>query len=61
MYAIRSYYDLNQGALVSLLERARWEVVARGPGMDYFGRQRIWPALRKSTIDGVVAFTPSEL
>ena len=46
-----SYGHLNQGALVSLLERARWEVVARGPGMDYFGRQRIWPALRKSTIE----------
>lgn len=46
-----SYGHLNQGALVSLLERARWEVVARGPGMDYFGRQRVWPALRKSTIE----------
>jgi len=46
-----SYGHLNQAALVSLLERARWEVVARGPGMDYFSRQRIWPALRKSTIE----------
>jgi YbgC/YbaW family acyl-CoA thioester hydrolase len=46
-----SYGHLNQAALVSLLERARWEVVARGPGMDYFGRHRIWPALRKSTIE----------
>lgn len=46
-----SYGHLNQAALVSLLERARWEVVARGPGMDYFGRQRVWPALRKSTIE----------
>ena len=46
-----SYGHLNQAALVSLLERARWEIITRGPGMDYFGRQRIWPALRKSTIE----------
>jgi 3-oxoadipate enol-lactonase len=46
-----AYGHLNQAAFLSLLERARWEMLARGPGMDLFGRSRTWPAVRKATID----------
>lgn len=34
-----------------LLERARWDALARGPGMDLFDRNGVWPALRKAVIE----------
>ncbi len=46
-----AYGHLNQAAFLSLFERARWEILARGPGMDYWTRQRIWPVARKSTVE----------
>lgn len=46
-----AYGHLNQASFHALFERARWEVLARGPGMDFFTRLGIWPALRKSTIE----------
>ena len=42
---------LNQAAFLSLFERARWEMLARGPGMDLFSRQGSWPAVRKSLVE----------
>lgn len=42
---------LNQASFMSLFERARWEMLARGPGMDLFTRIGIWLALRRATID----------
>lgn len=46
-----AYGHLNQASFHALFERARWEVLARGPGMDFFTRLGVWPALRKSTIE----------
>ena len=46
-----AYGHLNQAAFLSLFERARWEMLARGPGMDIFTRSGSWPAVRKTTID----------
>jgi YbgC/YbaW family acyl-CoA thioester hydrolase len=46
-----AYGHLNQASFHALFERARWEVLARGPGMDFFARLGVWPALRKSTIE----------
>ncbi len=46
-----AYGHLNQASFLSLFERARWEVLAHGPGMDVFTRQGAWPAVRKTTID----------
>ncbi len=46
-----AYGHLNQAAFVALFERARWEVIARGPGMDYFQRQGTWPVVRKSIVE----------
>ncbi|MGH7591184.1 MAG: alpha/beta fold hydrolase [Gemmatimonadales bacterium] len=46
-----AFGHLNQASFLSLFERARWEMFARGPGMDVFTRGSAWPAVRKTTID----------
>jgi 3-oxoadipate enol-lactonase len=46
-----AFGHLNQASFLSLFERARWEMLARGPGMDVFTVQGSWPAVRKTTID----------
>ena len=46
-----AYGHLNQASFLALFERARWEVIARGPGMDIFTNQNVWPAARKATIE----------
>jgi len=46
-----AYGHLNQASLLALFERARWEMLARGPGMDFFARHGAWPAVRKSLVE----------
>ncbi len=46
-----AFGHLNQASFLSLFERARWEMLSRGPGMDVFTVQGAWPAVRKTTID----------
>jgi 3-oxoadipate enol-lactonase len=46
-----AFGHLNQASFLSLFERARWEMLARGPGMNVFDRAGVWPAVRKTTID----------
>lgn len=46
-----AYGHLNQATLLRLFERARWDIIARGPGMDVFTRHGVWPAARKTTIE----------
>ena len=46
-----AYGHLNQAAFLALLERARWEALARGPGMDLFDRNGVWPAVRKASLE----------
>ncbi len=46
-----AYGHLNQAAFLALFERARWEMLARGPGMDFFTRQGSWPAVRKTLVE----------
>jgi YbgC/YbaW family acyl-CoA thioester hydrolase len=46
-----AFGHLNQASFLSLFERARWEMLARGPGMDVFTRQGAWPAVRRTAID----------
>ena len=36
---------------MQVFERARWETLARGPGMGLFRRLGMWPAARKATVD----------
>jgi pimeloyl-ACP methyl ester carboxylesterase len=46
-----AFGHLNQASLLSMFERARWEMLAQGPGMDLFKRHGVWPAVRKATVD----------
>lgn len=46
-----AFGHLNQASFLSLFERARWEMFARGPGMDVFTRHDTWPAVRRAVID----------
>ncbi len=46
-----AFGHLNQASYLALFERARWELLARGPGMDAFARSGVWPAVRRATVD----------
>lgn len=56
-----AFGHLNQVSFLSLFERARWEVLAHGPGMDVFQRVGAWPAVRKTTIDYHLAAFPGDV
>ena len=46
-----AYGHLNQASFLSLFERARWEMLRSGPGMDLFDRSGTWPAVRRTMIE----------
>ena len=46
-----AFGHLNQASCLALLERARWDALARGPGMDVFKRHGVWPAVRRTTVE----------
>jgi YbgC/YbaW family acyl-CoA thioester hydrolase len=50
-YECDAFGHLNEAAFLAVFERARWESLARGPGMDVFRRSGVWPAVRKATIE----------
>jgi 3-oxoadipate enol-lactonase len=56
-----AFGHLNQASFLSLFERARWEMLLRGPGMDVFTRAAAWPALRKTVIDYRAAAFPGDV
>ncbi len=56
-----AFGHLNQASFLSLFERARWEMLARGPGMDVFTRAGTWPAVRKAVIDYHAAAFPGDV
>jgi YbgC/YbaW family acyl-CoA thioester hydrolase len=56
-----AFGHLNQASFLSLFERARWEMLARGPGMDVFTRAGAWPAVRKTVIDYHAAAFPGDV
>lgn len=56
-----AFGHLNQASFLSLFERARWEMLLRGPGMDVFTRSGAWPALRKTLIDYRAAAFPGDV
>ena len=56
-----AFGHLNQASFLSLFERARWEMLARGPGMDVFTRAGTWPAVRKTTVDYHAAAFPGDV
>jgi YbgC/YbaW family acyl-CoA thioester hydrolase len=56
-----AFGHLNQASFLTLFERARWEMLHRGPGMDVFSRAGAWPALRKTVIDYRAAAFPGDV
>ena len=46
-----TFGHLNQAAFLVLFERARWQMLAEGPGMDLFEREGVWPAVRRAVIE----------
>jgi YbgC/YbaW family acyl-CoA thioester hydrolase len=56
-----AFGHLNQASFLTLFERARWEMLARGPGMDVFTRAGAWPAVRKTVIDYHAAAFPGDV
>jgi 3-oxoadipate enol-lactonase len=56
-----AFGHLNQASFLSLFERARWEMLQRGPGMDVFTRAGAWPALRRTVIDYRAAAFPGDV
>ncbi len=56
-----AFGHLNQASFLTMFERARWEMLLRGPGMDVFTRGEAWPAVRKATIDYHAAAFPGDV
>lgn len=50
-YECDAFGHLNEAGYLLLFERARWETIARGPGMQFFRKQGVWPAVRHATVD----------
>lgn len=60
-YECDAYGHLNEAAYLTLFERARWEALARGPGADIFTRHKVWPAVRKATIEFLAPAFPGDI
>lgn len=56
-----AFGHLNQASFLALFERARWELMARGPGMDVFARNKVWPAVRKAAVEYIAAAFPGDV
>lgn len=56
-----AFGHLNEAAFLTLFERARWDALARGPGMDLFRRNGVWPAVRKTTIEYHAGVYPGDV
>jgi YbgC/YbaW family acyl-CoA thioester hydrolase len=56
-----SFGHLNQASFLSLFERARWEMLRAGPGMDIFDRSGAWPAVRRTVVEYHTAAYPGDV
>ncbi len=60
-YECDAFGHLNQAAYLQVFERARWEILARGPGADLFDRNQVWPAVRRVTVDYLLPAFPGDV
>ena len=60
-YECDAFGHLNQAAYLQVFERARWEILARGPGADLFDRNGVWPAVRRATVDYLLPAMPGDV
>jgi 3-oxoadipate enol-lactonase len=56
-----AFGHLNQASFLSLFERARWEMLRAGPGMDLFDQSGAWPAVRRTVIEYHAAAYPGDV
>ncbi len=56
-----AFGHLNEASFLTLFERARWDSLAKGPGMDLFKRNQVWPAVRKVTVEYRAAAFPGDV
>lgn len=52
---------VNQASFLQMFERARWEALARGPGIDVFARHGVWPVVRKATVEYYAEALPGDV
>lgn len=55
------YGHLNEAAFLVVFERARWETLARGPGVNVFRKHGVWPAVRKATVEYFLPAFPGDV
>jgi 3-oxoadipate enol-lactonase len=60
-YECDAYGRLNEAACLQVFERARWETLARGPGLEMFRRQGLWPAVRKASAEYLLPVWPGDV
>lgn len=60
-YECDAFGHLNEAAYLLLFERARWETIARGPGMKIFQKNGVWPAVRKATVEYKLPVFPGDV
>jgi YbgC/YbaW family acyl-CoA thioester hydrolase len=60
-YECDAFGHLNEAAFLTVFERARWDALARGPGMDLFRRNGVWPAVRRATVDFRAGVYPGDV
>ena len=60
-YDCDAYGHLSEAAFVRLFEQARWENFSRGPGLQLFRRNSVWPAVRKLTVDYHLPVWPGDV
>ncbi len=56
-----AFGHLNHAAFVRLFERARWDSLAEGPGMDAFQQASAWPAVRRTSVEYLAAAFPGDV
>jgi len=60
-YECDAFGHLNQAAYLEVFERARWEILARGPGVELFSRNKVWPAVRRAAVDYLLPAFPGDV
>lgn len=56
-----AYGHVNNAAFLRLFERARWDTLRAGPGVDVFQRNGVAPVVRKATLEFNAPAYPGEV
>ena len=60
-YECDAFGHLNQAAYLQVFERARWDMLARGPGRGLFDDHKVWPAVRRAAVDYLLPAFPGDV